>query len=111
MVSVNTQLARLIALYGSAEKCKRITDATAAVFRSLPPDVSKEPAVMFGPAANENTSFGFNDEGFILWINSITGLLPAAGDDKHKEHAEALAAVQFFRRFALTLDYRAMLDG
>lgn len=111
MVSVNAPLARLIALHGSPDKCKRVTDATAAVFRSLPPDGVENPATKFETLPEDRTSFSFDEEGLLLWINSIPGLLPAAADDKHKEHAEALAAVQFFRRFALTLDYRAMLDG
>lgn len=111
MVSVNAPLTRLIALYGSPGKCKRMVDAAAVVFRSLPPDDVENPAAKFEALPEDRTSFSFDEEGLLLWINSIPGLLPAAADETHREHAEALAAVHFFRRFALTLDYRAMLDG
>ena len=120
IVTCNERLARLVALYASPERIKKAIEETSVALQAA--GISDEkPPTGFNPSEdspigkrfmaefNDITSIAVREDGLVEWIKSIPAVAKIAKDETHRDHAEAAKSLAFFKRFAATLDWRALL--
>lgn len=120
IVTCNEKLARLVALHSSPEKIKRTLAEVSAVLQSSLGDIVNKDEIYnpsedsrygerFHAELGDVTSIAIREDGLIEWIKSIPAVAKIAKDETHRDHAEAVKSLAFFKRFAATLDWRALL--
>lgn len=123
IVSCNEKLLSLVALYASQESIPQVIKAVNASIdgvRAKDAEAFKVPA-NFNPSNDsplgerfkaekgDTTNVAIREDGIVDWVKSIPSIVEVAKDEKHPDREEAAKSLAFFKRFAATLDWRALL--
>lgn len=123
IIGYNEKLLSLVALYASQESIPQVIKAVRNSIegvRGKDADAFKLPA-NFNPSndsplgdrfkaeKSDVTNVAIREDGIVDWVKSVPSLVEIAKDETHRDHVEAAKSLAFFKRFAATLDWRALL--